>query len=154
MIMNVAMRVAIQNGAVDVRKSTAGIASLINNVICVVSSIFAGNVKQQKSVKLWAVNVNYVRIALKRRHAAVAAKLDVGIVPYLIFVTTVTAAKLFALTVLSMRVVGVASAIIVDWNFVLITVDTTYRNAVKKMGEAFVLIVHLRVRVCIDGTLG
>ena len=114
MIMNVAMRVAIQNGAVDVRKSTAGIASLINTVICVVSSIFAGNVKPQKSVKLWAVNVNYVRIALKRRHAAVAAKLDVGIVPYLIFVTTVTAAKLFALTVLSMRVVGVASAIIVD----------------------------------------
>ena len=154
MIMSVAMRVAIQNGAVDVRKSTVAIASLINNVIRVVSSIFAGNVKKQKSVKLWAVNVNYVRIALKRRHAAVAAKLDVGIVPYLIFVTTVTAAKLFALTVLSMRVVGVASAIIVDWNFVPITVDTTYRNAVKKMGEAFVLIVHLRVRVCIDGRLG
>ena len=49
---------------------------------------------------------------------------------------------------------GVASAIIVDWNFVPTTADNYYKNAVKKMGRVFVLIVHLRVRVCIDVDMG
>ena len=66
---------------------------------------------------------------------------------------TGTATKEYALTALRMGIVGVASVIIVDRNFVPITVDTTYRNAAKKMGRVFVLIVHLRVRVCIDGDM-
>ena len=42
-------------------------------------------------VILWAVKINYVH--------TVVALLDVGIVPYLTFVITATAAKLFALIV-------------------------------------------------------
>ena len=130
------------------KKSTASNVSHINNVMSVGGNS-AINVKEQKSVKLWTVIFITVKIAPRR--ATVAAKLDVGIVLHLISVITGTAAKLFALTVFIVGIMGVESAIIVDWNFVPMTVDTTYRNAVKKMGKAFVLIVHLRVRVCIDG---
>ena len=153
MVMVMVMRVAIQNCAFHVKKSTVWIASLINNVICV-GRISATNVKEQNRVRGWTVKINYVMVALKRRHAIVAAKLDVGIVPYLIFVITATAAKLFAMIVFIVGIEGVESAMVADWNFVPMTVETTYRNAVKKMGKAFVLIVHLRVRVCIDGRLG
>ena len=67
---------------------------------------------------------------------------------------TGTATKEYALTALSMGIVGVASVIIADGNFVPMTVVTSYKNAVKKMGKDFVLIAHLRVRVCIDGRYG
>ena len=67
---------------------------------------------------------------------------------------TGTATKEYALTALSMGIVGVASVIIADRNFVPMTVVTSYKNAVKKMGKDFVLIAHLRVRVCIDGRYG
>ena len=95
MVMVMVMRVAIQNGAFHVKKSTVWIASLINNVICV-GRISATNVKEQKSVRGWTVKINYVRTALKRRHAIVAAKLDVGIVFYPSLVITLTARKEYA----------------------------------------------------------
>ena len=151
-MLNAAM-VAILLGAFHVKKSTASNVSHINNVICV-WILSATNVNKQKRVRGWTVKLNFVRIASRGGRATVAVKLGVGIVLYLIFVITVTAAKEYALTALSLGVAGVASVMVADWNFVPMTVDTTYKNAVKKMGKAFVLIVHLRVRVCIDGRYG
>ena len=135
------------------KKSTASNVSHINNVICV-WILSATNVNKQKRVRGWTVIFISVTIASRGGRATVAIKLGVGTVLYLIFVITVTATKLFALTVFIVGIEGVESAIIVDWNFVPMTVDTTYRNAVKKKGKVFVLIVHLRVRVCIDGRYG
>ena len=89
------LNVAILLGAVHVKKSTAGIASHINNVV-LVGSLSATNVNKQKCVMSCTVKNNYVRTALKRRHATVAVLLDVGIVFYLISVITFTATKLFA----------------------------------------------------------
>ena len=152
MMMNV-MMVVILLGVVPVKKNTAWIVSLINNVICA-GGLFATNVNKQKCVRGWTVIFISVKIASRRGRATVAVLLGVGIVLYLMSVRTGTATKLFALAVFRMGIVGVASAIIVDWNFVPMTVDTTYRNAAKKMGRVFVLIVHLRVRVCIDGDMG
>ena len=60
---------------------------------------------------------------------------------------TGTATKEYALTALRMGIVGVASVIIADRNFVPMTVVTSYKNAVKKIGKDFVLIPQLRVRV-------
>ena len=144
------MGIVVQNGASNVKKSTAAIVSHVN-IVMNVGRITAINVKDLMSVISWAVKINYVNIALKIRHATVATLLDVEIVFYLTFVIAGTATKLFALTVFGQGIAGVVSAMVVDLNFVPLNVDTTYRNAVKKMGKAFVLIVHLRVRVCIDG---
>ena len=148
-MLNVRM-VAILLGALNVKKSTASNVSHINNVICV-WILSATNVNKQKRVRGWTVIFISVTIASRGGRATVAVKLGVGIVLYLIFVITVTATKLFALTVFIVGIEGVESAMVADWNFVPMTVDTTYRNAVKTMGKAFVLIVHLRVRVCING---
>ena len=127
--------------------------SHINNVMSVGGNS-ATNVNKQKRVRGWTVIFISVTIASRGGRATVATLLDVEIVFYLSFVITVTATKLFAFCVLALGIAGVESAMVADRNFVLLTVDTTYRNAVKKMGKAFVLIVHLRVRVCIDGRYG
>ena len=107
--------------------------SQVNDVMRV-GRITAINVEKQMIVISWDVKIISVKIALKGRRATVASLPDVGIVLYLIFVITVIATKLYALTVLSMGIVGVASAMVADRNFVPLNVDTTYRNAVKKLG--------------------
>ena len=86
----------------------------------------------------WAVNINYVKIALKGRHVTIAIKLDVGIVVYLSSVITGTVTKLFACCVLALGIAGVVSAMVADRNFVLLTVDDTYLNSAKKGMKVFV----------------
>ena len=118
------------------------------NIVMRVGSISAINVKKQNGVMI--VKINYAKVALKRRHAAVAALQDAGVVFYLTFVKIVNATKLYALCVFRMRIAGAAIAMVAYRNFVPLNVDSTYRSAVKKMGKVFVAIVHLRVRVCLD----
>ena len=127
--------------------------SQINNAMNA-GSLSATNVDKQECVRGWTVIFISVKIASRRGRATVAALLGVGSVLHRIFVITGAATKEYALTVFIVVIKGVASATIVDWNFVPTTADNYYKNAVKKMGEVFVMIVHLRVRVCIDGRLG
>ena len=78
-MMNVAMLMAVQNGVVDVKKSTAWIVSLINNVICA-GGLFATNVNKQKCVRGWTVIFISVTFASRGGRATFAALVGVGIV--------------------------------------------------------------------------
>ena len=118
--------------------------SQINNAMNA-GSLSATNVNKQKCVRGWTVICISVKIASRRGRATVAAKLDVGIVLHLIVVLSGTATKEYALTALSMGIVGVGSVITADWNFVPMTVVTNYKNSVKKNLLIFVKFAGTRL---------
>ena len=71
------LNVAILLGAVHVKKSTAGIASHINNVV-LVGSLSATNVNKQKCVRGWTVIFISVTFASRGGRATFAALVGVG----------------------------------------------------------------------------